>query len=844
MSRSYPPRSWLLAVVLGVVGYALNLLAVPLLPGLQLLFGAVPAYLVATAFGAGPGALAGALAGARTLSLWGHPYGWVLLALEAATVGLLRARLRPVWAVGLFWLVFGFWAGLASYAGIMGVPWFESTIAILKQVLNGLLDALLAEAILLVPPVRRAIDLPARPAVRQYLGVTAALAAAIPLLSVWILGTRQQLDVAVDAARTEANIDSQMFARTIEQAAGQEALDSIPSQVAALRLPGLSLYALRPDGTMLWASRGGTLQPVRASVPGAGVARLAVADRASGSAVYAIPGPSRVPFMRSSRQVLLSAQRVADTGWIVWAEMPFERILTPLNQRVLTGELVMIGALLLALLLALFVAQRLERPVAALVQATQRLAGGDLAARVDAAALQIGPAEPLLLGQRLDVMAERLAQVEEERAHLLTSEQEARAEAERRATEEIALRRAAQAVTETYTVEEVIRRIAESALVATSADGAYVERLDRDAARLVVAAGAGEIHAPIGEALPLPGSYAEAVLESGRPILVPDLSAADRPLAGGISAACPDCAAMVLPLLDSGTAIGALLLIRRGRRGFRPDEVGRAVTFANLAALAFRKVHLLEDSEQRRAELERVMESRARLIRGFSHDLKNPLGAADGYLQLLEEGIQGQLAPKQRESIGHVRRALHAALALIADLVELARAEAGQLEVQLHAVDARDVAREMAGEYRAQAEAAGLALEEDIPQTFPLFRSDDRRVRQVLGNLLSNAVKYTPTGGRIGVRLGIRQGAGTPRPGDWVAIDVWDTGRGVPADRSDRIFQEFTRQEPGRTPGAGLGLAISRRVARAIGGELTFVSEPGNGSTFTLWLPLGEERTS
>ncbi len=842
MSRTNPARSWLLAALLGGVGFVLNLPAVPLLPGLQLLFGAVPAYIVAVAFGAGPGALAGAIAGARTLFLWGHPYAWVLLALEAATVGLLRRWLRPVWAVGLFWLVVGFWAGLLSYGTIMDVPWFEALIAVLKQVLNGLLNALLAEAVVLVTPVRRAMGLADRPTVRQYLGVTAALAAAVPLLALWILGTRQQLAAAMEAAESEVRIDTQLFARTVEEQAGGAPAADAADEIVALRLPGLTLYAIDPEGAVLWASRTGALQPVPASTPGAAAARAAVATEPTGLEVYAIPGPERVPFARSTEQVLLSAQRVGATGWIVWAEMPFERILTPLSQRVLAGEVVMIAALVLALLLALYVAWQLEEPIAALVEATRRLAAGDLSARVQPRALERGPTEPLLLAQRLDAMAEQLARVEEERARLLDSERQAREEAERRATEEAALRRAAQAVTETFTVEDVIRRIAESALVATSADGAYVERVDAQAGTLVVAAAAGQVHAPIGEALPLAGSFAEMVLESGRPMLVPELGTAARPLAGGMSAAYPDYAAVVLPLLDAGTAIGALLLVRAARRGFRPDEVGRAATFANLAALTFRKVHLLEESEQRREELERVMESRARLIRGFSHDLKNPLGAADGYLQLLEEGIQGSLAPKQQESVGRVRRALHAALALITDLVELARAEAGQLDVQLHAVDARDVALEMAGEYRAQAEAAGLVLEEDIPRDFPVFRSDDRRIRQVLGNLLSNAVKYTPAGGRIGVRLAVRGGPGTPVPRRFVAIDVWDTGTGVPADRADRIFREFTRLEPGRTPGAGLGLAISRRVARAIGGDLTFVSEPGRGSTFTLWLPLEHGR--
>ncbi len=840
MTRMHPARSWLLALLLGLLGYALNLLAVPLLPGLQLLFGAVPVYVVAVAFGAGPGALAGAIAGARTLSLWGHPYALALLTFEAATVGLLRGRLRPVWAVGVFWLVVGFWGGMLTYGAIMDVPWFEATISVLKQLLNGLLNALLAEAVLLVAPLRRTIPLRGRPTVRQYLGVTAALAAAIPLLALWILGTRQQLAAAMEAAASEARMDSHLFARALASApiSGRS---GAASTISALRLPGLSLYAISPDGGVVWASRTGALQAVPPGIPGAAVARAAVAARPSGTLTYAIPGPERVPFMRSTQQVLLSAERVDASGWIAWAEMPFDHILTPLSQRVLTGEVVMIAALLLALLLALYVARQLERPIAALVQATQRLASGHLETRVDRQTMTAGPAEPLLLAERLDAMADQIERVQEERARLLESERRARADAERRATEESALRQSAQAVTETYTVEDVIRRIAESALIATRADGAYVERLDTAVGRITVAAAAGDVHPPIGAVMARAGSYAELVLERAEPILVPNLATADRPLAGGIGLACGDCAAVVLPLLDSGTAIGALILIRRRGESFRPDEVGRAATFANLAALAFRKVHLLEESEQRRAELEDVMESRARLIRGFSHDLKNPLGAADGYLQLLEEGIQGEMSPKQRDSVTRVRRALHAALALITDLVELARAEAGQLDVQMHAVDARDVAREMAGEYRAQAEAAGLGLEEEIPGEFPLFPSDDRRMRQVLGNLLANAVKYTPRGGRIGVRLQLREQAGAIRPDRWLAIDVWDTGPGVPSDRGESIFQEFTRLDPGRTPGAGLGLAISRRVARAIGGDLTFRSEPGKGSTFTLWLPLEQD---
>lgn len=114
---------------------------------------------------------------------------------------------------------------------------------------------------------------------------------------------------------------------------------------------------------------------------------------------------------------------------------------------------------------------------------------------------------------------------------------------------------------------------------------------------------------------------------------------------------------------------------------------------------------------------------------------------------------------------------------------------------------------------------------------------DADRIERVLGNLLSNAVKYTPEGGRITVRTAERTGGGAPGPGVWHAVDVENTGPGIPPDKRELIFQEFARLEPGDTRGKGLGLAISRQVARALGGDLTVESAPGRGATFTLWIP-------
>lgn len=263
-----------------------------------------------------------------------------------------------------------------------------------------------------------------------------------------------------------------------------------------------------------------------------------------------------------------------------------------------------------------------------------------------------------------------------------------------------------------------------------------------------------------------------------------------------------------------------------------------------LARAVDEEARLRAESEQRREEVERITESRTRLIRGFTHDVKNPLGAADGFLQLLEAGLMDELTEKQKESVARARRAIGVALRLITDLLELAKAESGAIAIQWAATDVRNVAREAAEEYRAQAEAKGLTMKTVIPAELPLIESDAARIRQILGNLISNAVKYTRTGGvTIGVMA--RFGEMAPGPGPWVGVEVADTGPGIPEAQRQLLFQEFRRLETAAgESGAGIGLTISERVARALGGEIAVASELGRGSTFTLWLPVSRRPTA
>jgi PAS domain S-box-containing protein len=423
-------------------------------------------------------------------------------------------------------------------------------------------------------------------------------------------------------------------------------------------------------------------------------------------------------------------------------------------------------------------------------------------------------------------------------ARLYGAAEEARGEAERRAREEAALREATGAVSASGSTEEVIRRIAGSAVEATNADGAFVVRIDIGAGEVVVVAAAGEIAPTVGTRGPYAGSFAQRVVEHAEPEIILRLADAVDRLPGELVHACPEGSALVVPLADGGEPIGALLMIRGEEKWrFRPDEVKRAHTFADLAALAFRKIHMLEDSERRREELQRVMESRARLMRGFSHDVKNPLGAADGFLSLLEEGISGELTETQKEHVMRARRAIGNSLSLIEDLLELARAEAGQIEIEWMPVGVRDAVRELAEEYRAQAETKGLTLDLELPDDLPVIESDATRVRQILGNLFSNAVKYTDEG-EVRASVEVRSGGeARGKPGEWITAEVMDTGPGIPREKQRLLFQEFTRLDPGEKKGAGVGLAISQRIAQALGGEITAESEAGAGSTFTLWLP-------
>jgi len=416
------------------------------------------------------------------------------------------------------------------------------------------------------------------------------------------------------------------------------------------------------------------------------------------------------------------------------------------------------------------------------------------------------------------------------RQRLLVAQVEwAHSRAQRSAEEEQALRAAAAAVAAPITTDEVVRQIARGALDATGARGAFMGRfVDPDHLEVIAVAGADA--PPLGSRLTYAGTAAEQVVRSRAPAI---LTSFDQVIENRTT--------IVLPMIDSEGAMGILTLIYDP--GVEPHEIGpdalaRASTFADLTTVALRKARLLEESEQRRQELQRLTDSRALLMRGFSHDLKNPLWAADGFLQLLEAGVPSPLTHEQKASVQRARRSLQASFKLVHDLLDLARAGTDTIELTVAPCDVNELLREVVEEHRASAESRkiGLVLKEN--GAIPELQTDSARVRQVIGNLVSNGIKYTKPGGRVELTAEVLPpSADEEQP--WLLVHVTDTGPGIHPEEQEAVFQEFVRLNAAeQVPGAGIGLAISQRVAHALGGRITLKSRVGIGSTFTLWLPL------
>lgn len=252
---------------------------------------------------------------------------------------------------------------------------------------------------------------------------------------------------------------------------------------------------------------------------------------------------------------------------------------------------------------------------------------------------------------------------------------------------------------------------------------------------------------------------------------------------------------------------------------------------AQLAAANLLKDQLLANERKAREEAETSNRTKSDFLALLSHEFRTPLQAIFGYTELLEREIHGPLNDSQRRDLLRIQQSEQHLLGLITAILDFAKLESGQpVELSLQPVLVHEILLQMEGFVGAQLEAKELRYEYRCDDPSILAHADAAKVQQIVLNLLANAIKFTAPGGSISLTT-------TLEP-DAVAISVSDTGRGIPADKLDDVFQPFVQIRPkgAIANGTGLGLPISRRLANAMGGSITATSEPARGSTFTLRL--------
>jgi signal transduction histidine kinase len=384
-------------------------------------------------------------------------------------------------------------------------------------------------------------------------------------------------------------------------------------------------------------------------------------------------------------------------------------------------------------------------------------------------------------------------------------------------------------------VQPVLAAVAESAATVCGATDAVILRAEEGRMRRV--AHVGPVPVALTETRPLTrGSIAGRAILDCRTVHVDDVLDAttsreypESPVAPGNLVR----TMLAVPLVREGSAIGAIIIRRPDVRRFTDKQVALLQTFADQAVIAIENVRLFNEIQEKTRQLEAANRHKDEFLASMSHELRTPLNAVIGFSEVLLERMFGEVNDKQEEYLNDILASGRHLLSLINDILDLAKIEAGRMELELEEFDVAQAIDNAVVLVRERATRKGLALATALGSALGAVRGDQRKVKQVLLNLLSNAVKFTPEGGRIEVRAERVDGV--------VEVSVSDTGIGIAPQDQEAVFEEFRQvgtDYSKKHEGTGLGLTLSRKFVELHGGHIAVKSRLGEGSTFTFTLPV------
>jgi GAF domain-containing protein/CheY-like chemotaxis protein len=404
-----------------------------------------------------------------------------------------------------------------------------------------------------------------------------------------------------------------------------------------------------------------------------------------------------------------------------------------------------------------------------------------------------------------------------------------------------ALGEVSRAVSSTLDVETVLNTIVSRASQLAGADGCAISEYDEATEEFQVRA-THNLDAEIVETLrTLPLRKGEGLMgraaETREPVQIPDIT---QP--GAYQSSVRDAlirfgyrALLSVPLLREDQIIGSLSLNRKAPGAFPPEVIDLLKTFATQSALAIQNARLFREIEAKSRELEVAGRHKSEFLANMSHELRTPLNAIIGYSEMLQEEAADLGTDAFVPDLKKINAAGKHLLELINAVLDLSKIEAGKMELFLEEFGVPGMVHDITAVIQPLAGKNGNHLEARCDASVGTMRADLTKLRQALFNLLSNACKFTERGT---VSLSVAREAG--ENGDWMSFAVSDTGIGMTPEQMTRLFEEFSQADASVTRkygGTGLGLALSRRLARMMGGDITVASEAGRGSTFTIRLP-------